>query len=304
MTSANFNRPGAVDLSGLAARVKQSAGGNTGGVSYVLGVDEQNFDAVVSKSIQHPVILEFHSDRAGAQAFSADLASVVNTMAGKLLLARVDVDVNPRIAAAVQVKTVPTVVALIGGQVAPLFQGPATRSQIQAMLDQVVQLAVANGMVGRAAPVAAPADDTSQPEQLAADPRFAAADEALENGDFALAVTEFEKILAQTPNDPEAIAGRAQAGLLARATGADVQKILAAAGSTQLDVEAQLGAADIEMLAGKAEAAFARLIRVIRLTSGDERNKVRIRLLELFETLGNNDPLVLKARRDLMSALF
>ena len=67
---------------------------------------------------------------------------------------------------------------------------------------------------------------------------------------------------------------------------------------------AQLDAADLEMMGGQVEAAFARLVAAVRRTSGDERATVRLRLLELFETLGNTDPRVLKARRDLMTALF
>jgi putative thioredoxin len=52
------------------------------------------------------------------------------------------------------------------------------------------------------------------------------------------------------------------------------------------------------------EAAFTRLIQLVKRTSGEERNQVRVRLLELFETLGNTDDRVLKGRRDLMTALF
>ena len=58
------------------------------------------------------------------------------------------------------------------------------------------------------------------------------------------------------------------------------------------------------MVTGDADAAFARLIALIKRVAGDERNQVRLRLLELFETLGNSDERVLKARRDLMTALF
>ena len=58
------------------------------------------------------------------------------------------------------------------------------------------------------------------------------------------------------------------------------------------------------MISGQAEAAFARLIGLVKRLSGDDRNQVRVRLLELFETLGNTDERVLKARRDLMTALF
>jgi len=57
-------------------------------------------------------------------------------------------------------------------------------------------------------------------------------------------------------------------------------------------------------MGGAVVAAFNRLVAVIRLTAGDQREAVRVRLLELFETVGPTDPPVVKARRDLVSALF
>ena len=138
-----------------------------------------------------------------------------------------------------------------------------------------------------------------------ADPRFTEADAALERGDFAAAVDEYDKILAQTPNDPEAKAGRAQVALLARsAAGGDPSGVLAKASAEPASVPAQLAAADLEILSGRSDVAFERLIGVIRRSSGADREAVRVRLLELFEVVGGSDPAVLKARRDLMSALF
>ncbi len=165
--------------------------------------------------------------------------------------------------------------------------------------------AVANGVVGRAEPVGGgPAPEAAEEELPAPDPRFAAADAALERGDFAAAVSEFDVLLQANPGDAEAAAGKAQAGLLARASALDPQTTLAAAGRPGASVAEQLAAADVEMATGRADAAFARLIGQVRVRSGEERNEVRVRLLELFETLGNADQRVLTARRDLMTALF
>ena len=77
-----------------------------------------------------------------------------------------------------------------------------------------------------------------------------------------------------------------------------------ATAETSSAVEDQLAAADVEMLTGLAERAFARLTALVRRTAGDERDTVRVRLLELFETVGNADPRVVKARGNLASALF
>lgn len=303
MTSESFNRPGAVDLSALASQAKASASAGPGGASYVLDVTEQTFDEVMQKSLQHPVIVELTSPRANAQQLSDTLTELANAAAGKYLLARVNAETEPRIVQAFQIQAVPTVVAVIGGQVAPLFQGMQPREQVEAIIDQVLSAAVANGVVGTAQPVAGPAPDQDAGADEP-DPRFAAADAALEQGDFATAEAEFDKLLAADPNDAEAKAGKAQVGLLARAADLDAPTVLAAAAEPDADVDSHLQAADVEMISGSPEAAFARLLGLVRTAAGDEKDRARVRLLELFETLDGTDPRVLKARRDLMSALF
>jgi putative thioredoxin len=308
MTSSSFHRPGAVDLSQVAQQAKQSAAQATGprtvGGSYVVEVTEQTFEAeTIRKSLKHPVVVELYSPRvATGQELSDALIEIANASDGKFLLARLNVDAAPGIVQALGLQAVPTVIALINGQLAPLFQGVLAKDQVQAAIDQLLKAAVANGIVGRAEPVGAESSDAAEPEPEA-DPRYAAADAALEHGDFVAARDEFEKLLQANPNDAGAQAGKAQAGLFARATALDPQSTLAAANGSD-DVDSQLAAADVEMISGQVEAAFTRLIQLVKRTSGEERNQVRVRLLELFETLGNTDDRVLKARRDLMTALF
>ena len=311
MSQSSFNRPGAVDLSQLTARAKQSAAAAgappAGAGSYVVEVTEQTFDTeVMRKSVKHPVVVELYSPRvATGQQLSDVLAALAAESGGKFLVARVNVDAAPQIVQALQLQAVPTVVGVIGGQIAPLFQGVLPREQVQPYLDELVKAAVANGIVGRADPVAGgPAGSPEEAEAPVADPRFAAADAALERGDFAAARDEFDKLLATNPGDAEAKAGKAQAGLLARTTVLDPEQTLAKAASDGADVQAQLDAADIELVIGQPDAAFDRLLALIRTRAGDDRDQARVRLLELFETLGNADERVLKARRKLMAALF
>ena len=264
-----------------------------------MDVDEHNFEAFVGLSAKHPVVLEITSPRANAQALSDLLDELTNAAQGAFLLGRVDVDRSPQIAQAFGIQAVPMVIGAVAGQFVPLFQGTRSKEDVQAVLDQFLQAAAQAGVVGRADPVSIAPD-------AGPDPRFAAADEALEAGDYQRAVEEFDKLLAQTPSDTEAKAGRAQAGLLARlaAVDADPAQVLAAAAAAPGDVDAQLLAADVEIGSGRPADAFARLIGVIRDTSGTQREEVRLRLLDLFETVGNADPSVAKARRDLMTALF
>ncbi|WP_152363487.1 tetratricopeptide repeat protein [Microlunatus speluncae] len=310
MSSSSFNPRGAVDLSQLAEQAKQRAsggaprpGGAAGG-SYVVEVSEQTFEAdVIRPSVQHPVVVEFYSPRVSTgQQLSDTLAAAAAEAGGKYLVARLNVDAAPQIASQLGLQAVPTVVGVVGGQLVPLFQGVLPADQVKAALDQLVKAAVANGIVGRAEPVGGgPVDEDAEAEP---DPRFAEADAALERGDFAAAEAEFDKLLAANPADAEAKAGKAQAGLLARSANVTPEVVLAAAAAPDAELQVQLDAADVELVAGQADEAFARLIEQIKRRAGDERDQVRLRLLDLFETLGNADPRVQKARRNLMAALF
>ena len=305
MTSAqNFSRPGAVDLSGLTA-AQPTENAAPGGANYAVEVTEASFEAIAQQSMRYPVVLLLVSGRdASSSQVQRDLTQTINAAQGRLLLGLVDVDTQPRIAQALGVAAVPTAIALLGGQMAPLFQGTRDRADIQAVVDQIVQVAAANGLAGRAAPQPVAADaGESAGEEAALDPRFTAADEALQTGDFKQAVAEFDKLLKANPRDSEAQAGRAQASLLLRTSNLDEQ-VIAAAEAHPDDLDAQLAAADLELITGDAQAAFDRLIDLIRRTSGPERDQVRVRLLELFDTMDGADPVVKKARRALSMALF
>ena len=303
MTDANFSRPGAVDLSALSQATPEPGTGS----GWVTSLTEAEFQSVAGLSVQHPVIIEFFSPRdPSGPTVSSALSELVNAAGGRFLLGRVDVDAEPRLAPAFGVQAVPTVIALIGGQMAPLFQGTKSREEISALLDQVAQLAVANGMTGRAQPVAgAPAPVTDGvANEAQANPRFAKADAALEAGDFEQAVKEFDALLAETPNDVEVLAGRAQSALLARSLSFEPEQIVARANADDADVSAALDAADLEVINGDYEGAFNRLLEVGAKVDAADREQVRLRLLELFEIVGRTDPLVLKARRRLATILF
>lgn len=295
-----FSRPGAVDLSGLTAQAPGSTAAPDG-ASYVVEVTEASFESVAQQSLRFPVIMLLISGRdPGSAGVKRDLSELVNAAQGRLLLAVVNVDTQPRIAQALGVAAVPTAIALIAGQAAPLFQGTRDRADIGAIIDQIIQVAVANGLTGRAAPQAT-AGPGADPE--ATDPRFAAADEALQAGDFAKAVAEFDRLLKANPRDFEAQAGRAQAALLLRTVQID-EMALAKADAAPDDIDAQFAAADLELITGNAEQAFNRLVDLVRRTIGPDRERVRVRLVELFDTMDGADPSVKKARRALSMALF
>jgi putative thioredoxin len=311
VSQSNFSRPGAIDLSSLrkpagagAAPAPGDAPAASGG-AYALNVSEPTFQAdVLERSLQVPVVVEFWSPRSQAStALSPVLVALSTEYAGKFLLARVDIDANPQLAQAVGVQTVPLVIAVLRGQVVPLFQGPVGEPEARQYLDQLLTVAVANGITGRAEPVGALAEPAAEEEEPAPNPRFEKAENAVGAGDLDGAIAAYEELLKETPNDADAKSGLARVQLVKRTQEAPAD-IRTRAADNPGDVEAQQLVADVDLMGGHVEDAFNRLISTVQATSGDERNAVRLHLLELFEVVGADDERVIKARRRLMAALF
>lgn len=309
MSAESFNRPGAVDLSGLAAAAQSSpnpATAGPGGSSWVAVADEKNFNELITRSTKHPVLLELTSAHANAQAMSDELDRLTNEAAGRWLLVRVDVDATPQIAQALRVQAVPTLLPIIGGQpISQPIQGTLDAAQLKDLTDQIVQVAVANGIAGRAEPVATAPAASGEEAAPAADPRTAAVEKLLDEGRYDEAVAGYDELLAKDPADPVLIAGRAGAATLQRLEGKNPKALLAAGDAADpADVDAQLAAADVELMGGEPAKAFDRIIEAIRRTRDEDRERARARLLELFDMVGAADPSVAPARRKLAAALF
>ena len=307
MTQQPFSRPGAVDLSGLnqpAASAGGAGGAAPAGSSYAVQLDEQNFQETIQASMTAPVLLVFYSvSRMPESATLADdLVTVSAEFEGRFLVGLVDIDAVPQIAQAMQIPSIPLVLAVIDGRPTPLFQDALPLDELRTALNQVMQQLTAQGVAGRHQPRhASGADETGEP---AVDPRYAAAQDALGEGDVDRAVAEYQKLVDANPADAEAAAGLAMAKLLQRTQGVDLNEARAAAAAAPDDVDAQTLVADLDMLGGHVEDAFGRLIELVRRTAGDERNQAREHLIGLFGAVGNDDPRVLKGRQNLASALF
>lgn len=308
-----FSRPGAIDLSALRQpRPSGPATGAAGGVpagaagsSYVVQVDEQNFQSLLEASMTAPVILVVYSaSRMPASVQLADdLASVVGEHQGTLALGRVDADAEPGIVQAMQVQALPFAAMVLQGRLAPLLQDAPPLQELRAMMTQLVQQLGQQGMTGRHEPFGGAAEAVPE-EEPDSDPRYAAAEEALMAGDLDLAVSEYDKLLAANPADDEASIGRARAQLMQRTQGAELEAARSAAAAAPDDVDAQVLVADLDLLGGQVDDAFQRLLDLVRRASGEERDRARVHLIQLFAVVGNDDPRVLKARQNLASALF
>ena len=263
----------------------------------VFDVDESTFTSLVAISDRVPVVIDLWAEWCEpCKQLSPVLERVVTSYGGRLVLAKVDVDANPRLQQAFGVQSIPTVVALIKGQPVPLFQSALPEPQVQAYFDELLKLAGENGVTGYAAVGGA------EPEP--AGPAHPEAEEALSKGDFDTAESLFKAALANSPADEEAKFGLARAGLGRRLIDKEPADLIAAADADPKDVEAAKAAADAEIVSGNAGGAFNRLISLIRTTAGDEKESLRLRVLDLFEVLGADDPAVTKARTALMRALF
>ncbi len=314
MTQQPFSRPGAIDLSALRRPASPPPGGPSptapggapAGASYWLEVDEPSFQATLEASMTAPVLLVFYSPSRlpESETMARDLATVAEEYEGRFLAGLVDIDASPAIAQAVQLPSVPYVFAVLDGRPAPLIQDVLSLDDLRAAINQVMQQLTAQGMTARHQPrtgAVAPVEGDDEP---AADPRYAPAEDALAANDFSTAVAEYEKLVAANPADSEAAAGLAMARVLRRTEEADAAAALEAAAAAPDDVEAQTLVADLDLLSGRVDDAFVRLIELVRRTSGDERNAAREHLLGLFAAVGNDDPRVLKGRQLLANALF
>jgi putative thioredoxin len=315
MTSESFSRPGAVDLSGLSAP-SGSQGATTGqpaasgqgpsGGGYVVEVTEANFQTeVVERSATAPVVLDFWATWCQpCKQLSPVLERLATEYAGRFLLGTIDVDQNPRIAQAAGVQSIPLVVAVVRGQLVPLFQGAVPEGQVRQFIEELLRVAAGQGANGIHQPVGGgPVEDAGG--EPVRDSRYADADAAMERGDLDAAIAAFERILSQVPNDAEAILGLARAKLLHRVaalgSGTDVR---AEAAAKPDDARAQCAVADLDVAGGHVADAFSRLVDTVRRTSGEDRNAVRVHLLELFEAVGPDDERVRQGRKDLSAALF
>ena len=283
---------GAVDLSALKQPPPPADGG--GAAPGGLEVTEANIETeVLVRSNQVPVVVLLWSPRSEASAQLGDvLVQLEAADQGKWSLATVNVDAAPRVAQMFGVQAVPTVVAVAAGQPLSSFQGLQPPEQLRRWVDSLLNATA--GKLGSG-------DGGDEPEQV--DPELAQAREHLDAGDFDAALTAYQSLLDANPNHEEAKGAVRQIGFLQRATSRAPGAIVAADAAPD-DIEVAFAAADVEVLQQDVAAAFDRLIALIKRTAGDERTKVRTRLIELFELFDPADPEVIAGRRKLANALY
>jgi len=327
MQPRDFSLYGAVDLGArqaAAQRRQQAASSAAASGGTVIEVTEQTFNVeVVERSRTVPVILDLWAEWCGpCKQLSPVLEKLAAEGGGQWILAKVDVDANPQLSAALQVQSIPMVMAVIGGQLVDGFLGALPEAQVRQWLAQVLEVAEKLGLdvaqahetepddeLADAAPGGRPGAPDGRPGPARAGvgalpPAYAEARAAMERGDLDGAARAFEAELAASPDDPVAKTGLAQVNLIRRVSSYDQARARRDAAERPGDVEAQIRVADIDLASGRVEEAFDRLLGVIRRTSGEERNQARAHLVSLFELLPPRDPRVTRARSTLSALLF
>jgi putative thioredoxin len=309
MSQPTFNPYGAVDLSSFAARSGPAApgapsqdGASVATAGVVVDVTEADFQTlVIDTSMTVPVVIDFWADWCGpCKQLSPVLERLAHSAGGTWVLAKIDLDANPRLGQAFQVQSIPAIFAVVKGQPIPLFQGALPEAEVRRFLDELLRVAAENGVNGR---IATDDIDEEPAEEPAEDPRYDEAYDAIERGDLDAAAAAYRSLLDESPAAPDAQAGLGQVELLRRTKDLDAAAVLARAAENPDDVDAQTAAADLDLLSGNFEDAFGRLIELIRRSSGDERDRAREHLIELFGLVGD-DERVAKARTALANALF
>jgi putative thioredoxin len=291
------NFASAVDLSSLGKPATEAIA--TPGIA----VNQENLIAeILPASNQKVVILICWSPRS-AQAISLlevvgkyHEADLLENGEPAWILGTVNVDTEVQVAQALQIQSVPIAIAIIQEQMVPLFEAVPTPEQIRLVIDKVIGLAAERG-VGQALAKSEVMEAPMEPEEIAAM-------EALEKSDLPGAKAQYEKWLARKPGDALAKLGLAQTELIIRVKDLDPNEVMTLAGSNPNEITIQLKAADVEIASGLNKEAFARMIRFVKASEGDEKKVAREHLLQLFALVDPADPDLIAARKELASALY
>ncbi|EFA22202.1 tetratricopeptide repeat protein [Bifidobacterium gallicum] len=309
-----INLAGAVDLEAIKHRVAAEpgeAGGAPSAGGYVIDVDTNTMQSMVTNSASWPIVVFFWiptDDRLFPMAKA--LSDAVDALHGQVQLARIDIATSPEIGQAFQIQGAPALFALIGGRPMPIIEGLPSPKELQQITGQVIpqliDVARQAGVNGTAPYMESGATGIAQ-DAAAGEPAVPAAHaeahRLAQEGDYAGAVAAYEKVLEADPADALAKRELAKARLLQRSAQADVREVRKAAADNPDDVAAQLAVADVDMIGGQIQDAFDRLLDFVATHKADIE-PVRERLVEYFSIPEPTDERLGRARRRLAVLMY
>ncbi len=261
----------------------------------VMQVDTSSIRDYLPLSEKIPILMLFvQASDPASESLVKSVTALVQKTAGAMIALVVDAAASPELAQAFELNQIPSAYGLLKGQPAPLFVGNQPMEQIQLVITKVLEVAKENGLTGKAI--------VKEPEkEPELSPTMTAAYAAIDAGDYQSASALYEKALLENPNDSLAEAGLAQVKLLIRLEGKDLSVITTTEPSSP---EGILEKADALIATGNAGLGFELLLSLFEKTAKDQREPIRLRLVEMFLVAGNDNPEVIAARKSLSLMLF
>ena len=280
---------------------------------HVIDVTTETFETeVLQRSLQTPVLVDFWAPWCGpCKSLGPVLEKLAGEYGGAFVLAKVDVDKEQQVAAAFQIRSVPTVFLLVGGQPVDAFQGALPEGQLRQFLQQhgIEPLAATPAEPAELAPLDPHAEvvrlrhavqDAPDQDELKLDLALA----LLRTG----AATEAEQLLDALPanlaTDDRSIRARARLGFAALLKDAPPVPVLEQAiAANQGDLKARHLLAVHQLVGGDAAAGLEQLIEMLRRDRGYQDGLPKKALIDAFRIVEDED-LVGQYRRKMASLLF
>ena len=261
----------------------------------VMKVDTSSIRDYLPLSEKIPILMLFvQASDPASESLVKSVTALVQKTAGAMIALVVDAAASPELAQAFELNQIPSAYGLLKGQPAPLFVGNQPMEQIQMVITKVLGVAKENGLNGKAV-----VKEAEKEPELS--PTLSAAYAAIDSGDYQGAMALYEKALLENPNDSLAEAGLAQVKLLLRLEGKDLSAITSSEPSS---TDSILEKADALIATGNSGAGFTLLLSLFEKTAKDQREPIRLRLVEMFLVAGNDNPEVIAARKSLSLLLF